>query len=59
MGDEFIEPLAETENYAVIRAVDEEGEVMYQLELPSITLYFIEEEWREFVALITGASEEG
>ncbi|PJF39731.1 MAG: hypothetical protein CUN55_13690 [Phototrophicales bacterium] len=58
MGDDFIEPLVETENYAVVRGTDEDGVVIYQVELPNLTLYFDPEEWREFVALITAAAEE-
>lgn len=58
MGDEFIEPMVETENYAVIRVKGEDDEIVYQVELANVTLFFLEDEWREFVTLITAAAEE-
>lgn len=53
-----VEPLVETENYAVLRAKGEEGEVVYHVELFNVTLHFFEEEWQEFVKLIEEAGNE-
>jgi hypothetical protein len=53
-----VEPLVETENYAVLRATGEEGEVVYHVELFNMTLHFFDDEWQEFVTLINEASKE-
>lgn len=53
-----VEPLVETENYAVFRATGEEGEVVYHVELFNLTLHFFTEEWQEFVKLIEEAAKE-
>lgn len=55
--DDELQPLVETENYAVFRSVDEEGEVVYHVELFNLTLHFFEEEWAEFTALIAEAAD--
>jgi hypothetical protein len=52
-----LEPLVETENFAVIRADGEDGEVVYHVEMFNLTLHFFEDEWKEFIALITEAAE--
>lgn len=51
-----IEPIVETENFAVLKATSDE-EVVYHVEMFNLTLHFFEDEWREFIALITEASE--
>lgn len=56
--DKELEPLVETENYAVLRATSEEGEVIYHVELFNFTVHFYQEEWNEFVALINEAQNE-
>jgi len=48
-----IETLAETENYQLWRAHEPDGETTYHLDLDTVTLHFYEEEWREFVNLMT------
>lgn len=60
MSDEpqELEPLVETENYAVLRARSED-EVVYHVELFNVTVHFFEEEWQEFVSLIQEAASEG
>ncbi len=45
------ETLAETDNYTVWRDVDENGELMYHLELGSVTCHFFQEEWEELIDL--------
>ena len=50
--------LAETDNFAVYRGQDTEGEVVYNVELSNLTLHFFQEEWDELVALIGAASRE-
>jgi len=45
------ETLAETENYAVWISEDED-EIMFHLEIGSVTLNFFDEEWKEFLELI-------
>ncbi len=56
--DDDLQPLVETENYAVFRSVDDEGEVVYHVEMFNVTLHFFQDEWREFVALISEAADE-
>jgi hypothetical protein len=56
--DVVIETLVETENYQVLRASSDDGEVVYHVELFNVTLHFFDDEWREFIALITEAAEE-
>ena len=48
--------LAETENYAVFVGEDEDGEEVYNVELGTVTLHLLAEEWDELVELIKDAS---
>ena len=43
--------LAETENYAVWKADEPDGETTYHLELNNVTVHFFSEEWDEFLKL--------
>lgn len=43
--------LAETENYMVWTSEDE-GEILYHVELGGLTLHMLSEEWNEFLALV-------
>jgi hypothetical protein len=52
-----IETLMETENYVAWMSHEEDGAVVYHIELGSLTLHFFEEEWGELVELIDGAIE--
>ena len=45
--------LAETENYAVWQADEPDGEGTYHLQLNNVTVHFFQEEWDEFLALIS------
>jgi hypothetical protein len=55
--DPKIETLMETENYVAWMSHEDDGAVVYHLELGSVTLHFFEEEWGELVELIDGAIE--
>ncbi|MDZ4764158.1 MAG: hypothetical protein SGI73_06355 [Chloroflexota bacterium] len=55
--DPKIETLMETENYVAWMSHEDDGTVVYHLELGSVTLHFFEEEWGELVELIDGAIE--
>ena len=46
------ETIAESQNFAVWKAVEPDGEVTYHLELGSTTLHFFQEEWVEFIELL-------
>jgi hypothetical protein len=46
------ETIAETENYAVWKAEEPDGETSYNLELNMVTLHFFQEEWEEFLELV-------
>lgn len=50
---EEIEVLAETDNYSIWRAEEPDGEVTYHLEFGSVTVHFFEEEWEEFLDLVS------
>lgn len=52
-----IELLAETENYAVYRAADSEGEAVYHIDLGTVTLNLYAEEWNEFTTLVAEAAK--
>lgn len=43
--------VAETANYVVWTAQEEDGEETYHIELGSATIHFFKEEWEEFVEL--------
>lgn len=55
--EEFeLDMLAETENFAVWRSQDETGYI-YHVELGSITLHLMGEEWQEFQELINRSNQ--
>ena len=45
--------LAETDNYMVWKADEPDGETTYHIELNNLTLHFFEEEWQEFIELVS------
>ena len=53
-SDNDSEILAETENLIAWRSRDDSG-FMYHLELGTLSLHLMPEEWDEFVVLITSA----
>jgi len=57
MSDVNVDTLGETENYAAWLSTETEGEVVYHLELGSVTLHFYQEEWEELVALVEAANK--
>ncbi len=48
--------LAETENFLVWTAQDDEGETTYNIELGTVTLHMFREEWEELVKLVRQAA---
>lgn len=48
--------LAETENFMAYFATEPDGETSYHLELGMVTLHFFQEEWNEFLALVSSLS---
>lgn len=53
LGDDIeLELLAETDNFAVLRGEDLDGEEIYYIEMPSVTLHLFLEEWEELAVLI-------
>jgi hypothetical protein len=55
MSDDSIKvkTLHEGENFSIYRVEDEDGEVGYDLNLfDSVTLHFLEEEWKEFLGVL-------
>jgi len=47
------EVLAETANFIAWQAEEPDGEITYHIELGSVTVHFFEEEWREFLELVS------
>lgn len=45
--------LAETDNYMAWKADEPDGETTYHIELNNLTLHFFEEEWQEFLELVS------
>jgi hypothetical protein len=45
--------LAETDNYMAWKAEEPDGETTYHIELNNLTLHFFEEEWQEFLELVS------
>ena len=45
--------LAETENMVIWQADEPDNEVTYHLQLNNVTVHFFQEEWDEFLALIS------
>jgi hypothetical protein len=56
MDDIPTNELAQTENYIAWRSEEPDGEIVYHLELGSVTLHFFQEEWDEFLDLIKAAT---
>jgi len=46
--------LTETENLGAWKAVEPDGEVVYNLQLNNVTVHFFQEEWNEFLELVKG-----
>ncbi len=44
--------LAETDNMGAWKAVEPDGEVIYNLQLNNVTVHFFQEEWDEFMQLV-------
>ena len=44
--------LAETENMGAWKALEPDGETIYNLQLNNVTIHFFQEEWDEFIELI-------
>ncbi len=44
--------LAETENMGAWKALEPDGETIYNLQLNNVTVHFFQEEWDEFIELI-------
>ncbi len=53
MKEPQVETLAETELYEILKIRGDEGDITYHVELGNITLHFFEEEWEEFLDLMT------
>ena len=45
--------VAETENFMVWRAAEPDGETTFHLELNNVTVHFFQEEWDEFLELVS------
>jgi len=45
--------LAESQNYIAWKAEEPDGETTYHLEVNNVTLHFFEEEWEEFLGLMS------
>jgi hypothetical protein len=52
MAEQEIEILAETEDFSVWRTRDPDGEMLYHVELGSVTFHFFHEDWDQFLELI-------
>lgn len=55
--DDALEVEAETENYVVYRT-EEGDEVTFHVELGTVTLHLLEDEWKELVELIRAVDSE-
>ncbi len=55
--DNALQPttIAETDNYLIWTAKDNEGETTYNIELGNVTLHLFREEWEELIKLIRAA----
>ena len=51
-----MEPIAETENFTVVKTIDENGAI-YHIELGGVSLHLMPEEWEEFVILVKSADQ--
>ncbi len=45
--------ITETENFMVWRAAEPDGETTFHLELNNVTVHFFQEEWDEFLELVS------
>ncbi len=48
--------IAETENYLVWEVREPDDELIYHVELGTVTLHFFREEWQEFLQLMKVAA---
>lgn len=51
--DPLTKTLSETANYMAWKADEPDGETTYHLELNNVTLHFFQEEWVEFLDLMS------
>lgn len=51
------EVIAETENFLAWRAEEPDGESTYHLELNNLTVHFFQEEWNEFLDLMSSLGD--
>jgi len=51
------ENIAETSDYIIWRAEEPDGEVTYHLQLNNVTIHFFQEEWGQFLELISFLGE--
>ena len=47
------ETIAETDNFLAWKAEEPDGETTYHIELNNVTLHFFDEEWNEFMQLVS------
>jgi len=52
-NDPKTETIAETDNFLAWKAEEPDGETTYHIELNNVTVHFFEEEWNEFMQLIS------
>ena len=45
--------IAESDNFLAWKADEPDGETTYHLELNNVTVHFFEEEWKEFLQLVS------
>ena len=55
MEEPTVETLAETKNFEIWQADEPDGETTYHLELGIVTFHLFQEEWEEFLELVTTA----
>jgi hypothetical protein len=59
MSDQIpTETLAETENYSAWQSQEPDGEVTYHVEIGNVTLHFFDEEWEEFIELVSALGKD-
>lgn len=51
------ENIAETSDYIIWRAEEPDGEITYHLQLNNVTVHFFQEEWDQFLELISFLGE--
>ncbi len=57
MNEEMdMEPIAETENFTIVKTIDENGAI-YHNEFGGVSLHLMPEEWEEFVILVKAADK--